>query len=492
MKYTRTVFASACGIVLLCLPAAAQQTRPASEFAAVLLNGQKVGYSEHLRLEADAQVTITETMDITLSRAQTRLRIQITQKTTETADGKPLGFRTVIDMGLMAQQSEGQIQGDKLKLKTTTAGNTQEREADWPKGALLPHGLQLLAKAKGLKKGTTYTEHVYDTAMLQANEVDVVVQGRQKVDLLGRVLELTRVDSVMKSASGEMSQAAYVDDEYNALKQVTPMMGMKLEIVSCSEKFARSQNADVDFFSKQFVHCPASLAELKAGQAVTYVLAPREGADLSVMAGDNQSVRKLPGGKLEVTVRLARAPAGARFPYQGTEEDLRAATRPARYLECDRKEVIDLAKKAIKGAEDAGEAAHKIEAFVRKYVSKKNLSVGYASAAEVVKGREGDCSEHAVLVAAMCRAVGIPAEVVMGVAYVERFAGSQDIFVPHAWAQANVAGKWIFLDAALPRMDAGRIALTSGNGDLDAFFDLVNTLGCFKIESAKIVAEEKR
>ncbi|MCX5685626.1 MAG: hypothetical protein NT049_18365, partial [Planctomycetota bacterium] len=77
MKYTRAVLASACWIVLLSLPAAGQQTRPASEFSAVLLNGQKVGYSEHLCLEANGQVAITETMDITLSRAQTRLRIKI-------------------------------------------------------------------------------------------------------------------------------------------------------------------------------------------------------------------------------------------------------------------------------------------------------------------------------------------------------------------------------------------------------------------------------
>ena len=46
MKYARTVFAFACWTLLLSLPASAQQTRPAAEYAAVLLNGQKVGYSD--------------------------------------------------------------------------------------------------------------------------------------------------------------------------------------------------------------------------------------------------------------------------------------------------------------------------------------------------------------------------------------------------------------------------------------------------------------
>jgi transglutaminase-like putative cysteine protease len=124
---------------------------------------------------------------------------------------------------------------------------------------------------------------------------------------------------------------------------------------------------------------------------------------------------------------------------------------------------------------------------VANYIDNKSLSVGYASAAEVAVSRQGDCSEFAVLTAAMCRAVGIPAQVVVGVAYVEAFSGLQDGFGPHAWAQAYVGGKWVGLDSAfkssgLGGYDAGHIALAIGNGDPADFFALVNTIGQFKIE----------
>lgn len=496
MKIQRALFV----LILLAAGPALAQSKPAAprtetDFYAVLMNGQKIGFSEHSQTQADGKVTSRETMLFEINRASTSMRIRYEQSTVETADGKPLGFSSVMDMGMpmFAQKSEGKIEGGKLKLKITSAGTAQQREMDWPEGALLTHGLEQLARAKGLKEGTAYTAKAFDLSLLQAVDVDVKVEGSQKVDLLGRVVMLRRVVNTMKSPMGEVSIASYVDGEGAMQKMVLPMMGIKLEIVACSEAFARSKNAVVDFFDSQLVRCPTSLEDLKAGQAVRYVLQPKEGAKVSVPDTDNQSVRKLDGGRLELTVRLASAKGGA-VPYAGGAQRLTAATQPARFLESDRKEVADLARQAVGDAKDAAQAARRIEAFVRKHVNKKNLSVGYASAAEVAVAREGDCTEHAVLTAALCRSVGVPAEVVMGLAYVPSFAGREHVFVPHAWAQAYVGaaadgtgGKWIYLDAALPHLNAARIAAASGDGDLDAFFDLVNTLGCFTIAEAKIV-----
>ena len=473
-------------------PAAPQADKT---FYAVLMNAQKIGYSEHSQAQADGKVTSRETMLFEINRGSTSMRIRYEQATVETADGKPLSFSSVMDMGvpMFAQKSEGRIENGKLKLTTTSAGATQQREMDWPEGALLAYGLERLAQAKGLKEGTTYTATAFDLSLLQATDVEVKVEGLEKVDLLGRVVMLRRVVNTMKTPMGQVSIASYVDRAGVMQKMILPMMGIKLEIIACSEVFARSKNAVVDFFDSQLVQCPLSLKGLEAGRAVRYVLQPKQDAKISVPAGDNQSSRKLDDGRLEVTVRLAGAKGGA-LPYAGDDQRLRAATQPARFLESDRKEVADLAREATRDATNAAQAARRIEAFVRKHVNKKNLSVGYASAAEVAVAREGDCTEHAVLLAAMCRSAGVPAEVVMGLAYVPSFAGRENVFVPHAWAQAYVGaaadgtgGKWIYLDAALPHMNAARIALASGDGDLDAFFDLVNTLGCFTIAEAKIV-----
>ena len=135
------------------------------------------------------------------------------------------------------------------------------------------------------------------------------------------------------------------------------------------------------------------------------------------------------------------------------------------------------------GGDRPGEAARRIRNFVRKYITKKNFSVGYATAAEVAVSREGDCSEHAVLAAAMCRAAGIPAQVVFGPTYVGEFASHKHTFGPHAWFRVYVGGKWVQMDAALPGgWDPGHIALAAGDGDTDDFFQLVGVMGFFRIE----------
>jgi hypothetical protein len=69
-----------------------------------------------------------------------------------------------------------------------------------------------------------------------------------------------------------------------------------------------------------------------------------------------------------------------------------------------------------------------------------NYDVGFATAREILKNREGDCSEHTVIAVALCRAVGIPARAAVGIMY----AGG--LFAYHMWPEVYV-GRWVDLDA---------------------------------------------
>ena len=132
------------------------------------------------------------------------------------------------------------------------------------------------------------------------------------------------------------------------------------------------------------------------------------------------------------------------------------------WLQSDAPPIVKLAADAVGDAKTPREQMQRLETFVRGYITNKNLSVGYASALEVAKNPEGDCTEHAVLLAALGRARGIATRVVDGLAYVDSYAGNRYVFVPHAWAQAYVDGHWQSFDAALPGFDAGHIALSVG------------------------------
>ena len=268
-------------------------------------------------------------------------------------------------------------------------------------------------------------------------------------------------------------------------------MGMTIEQVACTKEFALGENDVLEVVEKKFLASPEPLNEVGSAKSIAYQLSPtEETADFRIPSNDNQKVQLLGDGQVMVTVEPVDAPTEVSFPYKGNDPAILEATLPTRFLQSNDAQIIKLARRAVGNTKDAAEAARKIEAFVAGYIDNRSLSVGYASAAEVAGSRQGDCTEFAVLTAALCRAVGIPAQVVAGIAYVDDFAGLRG-FGGHAWTQAYIGDKWIGLDAAFKGSgrggyDAGHIALASGNGEPIDFFNLATTLGRFKIEKVTV------
>ena len=360
----------------------------------------------------------------------------------------------------------------------------------------MAEGLRLLTLQHGLKAGTEYTASLFSPGVMQAVNAKVVIGTKKEIDLLGRVLKLTEVvTTISMTDAGGIATTSYVDDEMRALKSIVPIAGMQVEMVDCPKEFALGKNDVLEMIDRMFVKSPQSIEDMSSISSISYTLNPGK-ADLLVPTTDSQTAKRLPDGKVALVIKPATATGGT-FPYKGSDPKLLEAIKPTRFLQSDSKDIVELARRAAGDAKDAADAARRIESFVARYITNKSLSVGYATAAEVLESRQGDCSEFAVLTAALCRAVGIPAQVVVGVAYVKEFGGFEG-FGGHAWAQAYVGadergqgGKWIGLDAAFRSSgrggyDAGHIALAVGNGEPGDFFNMATSLGQFKIEKVDV------
>jgi len=466
-----------------------------SEYLAVFMEGKKVGYAIQTRRQTGGKVTTSEDVSITMSRAGVPITVKMTETSIETPDGKPLGFETRQLLGAMEMKVAGTVEPNGLVVMTTSAMGTEQKSTlQWPSGAVMAEGLRLLEREKGLKEGVQYSVKVFSAGIMQALDAQIRVGAKQDVNLLGRVVNLTEVTTTMNMpGAGEIVSTGYVDDDLRMQKNLVPVAGMQIEMVACAKEFALGQNDVFEVINRLFLASPAPLDNPDAASAITYTLSPTDGADFNIPSTDNQQVEKLQDGKVVVTVKPVSSPVGGTFPYQGKDPTILDALKPNRFLQSDDKQVIKLAQGAVGGTKDAGEAAKRIEAFVGEYIENKDLSVGYASAAEVAASKQGDCSEHAVLTAAMCRAVGIPARIVTGVAYVDDWSGLQG-FGGHAWVQAFIGrntGKWVGLDAAFKGTGRGgygpgHIALAVGNGEPGDFFNLATTLGKFKIDKAEV------
>jgi len=449
-------------------------------YSAMLISGKKVGHVVEDRRVDGANVTTTVETVMTIGRVGVGMTVKMVEKHIETVDGKAISFEMVQNVGGMPTIISGKVVGDKMEVKKNIAGTSHKMTVDFPEDSFLSEGLRLLSVRKGLTEGTTYKANVFVSIMADAVETDVVVGPKKSVDLFGRVVELTEVKTTML---GEVT-TSYVNSEFESLKSITPMMGMELVVIACDKQFALSQDDLVDFLDKTIVKSPSALASGDNGVQgkIVYNLKPTGSNELTVLSSDNQKVNRKKDGTVLVTVDPVKMPDKVKFPYKGKDKEILKMLEPAAYLQSDEKVIIDLAKQAVKGTKDAGEAARNIEAFVGNYISEKNFSVGYASALDVAKSKQGDCTEHAVLTAAMCRSVGIPARIVSGVVYASKFAGKTSVFGGHAWTEVYVGGKWVGLDATRP-YGSGHIALSAGSGDPEDFFSMISTIGCFTIET---------
>ena len=109
---------------------------------------------------------------------------------------------------------------------------------------------------------------------------------------------------------------------------------------------------------------------------------------------------------------------------------------------------------------------------------------GHFSALETLERRSGDCTESAVLLAALGRAAGIPTRVANGLAYSRaRYHGVSNVFMPHSWTLAWVEGRWRSFDLALDTFDSSHIALTIGDGDARSVSAASQLAGLLRWES---------
>lgn len=77
-----------------------------------------------------------------------------------------------------------------------------------------------------------------------------------------------------------------------------------------------------------------------------------------------------------------------------------------------------------------------------RFKFKPGYDVAFATADEVARTLEGDCSEMGVLACAMCRSLGIPARTVFGLVYDSNNPG----FGGHLWTEVYVDGAWEVFD----------------------------------------------
>lgn len=456
---------------MLLLGAVACSAAAGERWYSVHLDGRRVGHLHTERQEQDGRVLTRQSMQLRVERNGEPLLLQHEERHEETLAARPLGFERSMDVGGEQVRVDGRREADgRLAVELRQQGGSERRVLDWPDGALLAEG-QRMAQRAALERGPgEYRLTAFDAGRLAATEVELRVRGPEEVAVHDRTETLTALVQGSPLGDGSRELETWVDGEGNVRRMRMLLLGLELLLMECDRACATAAPQPADVLAALLVQAPRALRRRELAGALRYRLRVPPGVDVSALSavpGQQVEPGTVPGSLL---LRVDRKGTRAAAP-----DDTALASTP--WLQSDHPEIRALARRAGRRMLSDSMRMRRLEELVRRHITTKSLRIGYASALDTARQREGDCTEHALLLAALARASGIPARVATGLAYAPVFGEHREVFVPHAWVIAWVGGEWRGYDAALPGFDSGHIALSVGDGDPLRFYRGIDLLG---------------
>ncbi len=147
------------------------------------------------------------------------------------------------------------------------------------------------------------------------------------------------------------------------------------------------------------------------------------------------------------------------FPPVIDNEQLKKYLTADSRIESNDPLLVEKAVEITEGSTDSWDAAKKLSSWVAENIH--YAIPGGGTARKTFDIRAGECGAHSFLLAAFCRAVGIPARVVWGGMYVPNYGGG---FGQHGWNEIYMGNAgWIPVDATANEndfVDAGHIRIS--------------------------------
>jgi len=159
--------------------------------------------------------------------------------------------------------------------------------------------------------------------------------------------------------------------------------------------------------------------------------------------GGRQEIKNIAGKTVDLYVRASRGPVPMADKKIGAE-----FTQSSYFINSDDAEVKAHARRAVRTETDPWQKALRIEKWVHDHMHSTN-DEALATADHVARTLQGDCTEYAMLTAAMCRAEGVPSRTAIGLIYADAAEGPAMAF--HMWTEVWVQGQWLPMDATLGR-----------------------------------------
>ncbi len=425
----------------------------ATWYSLVTDSGDVIGYAfqgivQHPegREIVEAQEVIVGERDVSPTRIFRRVVIR------ENRAGRPVSIEALSQVGDSTTRKNARIAGDKAVIDVETEAERKVVTIPLPVDVRFDTGEALL------KTWDPATPLTFENFNIEAMAVDRVaieaIVAPEPVD--GSIQAIRRT-----YAGDELVGVARLtlNRERRAIETRQPMMGADMAIKLSDRATALQPHPAYHLLPRTMTKSPFVIPESAKTGHIRYRFSFRDWIVFAIPQTAEQRV----AAEGDVASVDICADCGPGLPIDAAY--LADATKSTAWLQSDDPKLKRIAAPVARL--DASDT-RKMEILLRiasPYLGRLDFN-GHFSALETLKRHRGDCTEAAVLLAALGRAAGIPTRVADGLVYSrERYHGVSNAFMPHSWTLAFVDGKWRSFDLALDTFDATHIALTIGDGD---------------------------
>lgn len=317
---------------------------------------------------------------------------------------------------------------------------------------------------KKLKPNKDYTFHIFEPLLNKILSATMTVLGKEELKIGKSTYLCTKARVVMANNISFY----WIDTCGREIKEETPPQMLAIRETPQEALSQEKSEETIDIISYFSIRADTVIP---APQGLEYLKVQLEGiepSEFDLLIADQKVISENP---VILEIRFPKLEEKT-IPLPINKE--RQFLKPSIYIQSDDKDIISKAKEIKGDKEDAQAVAKKILFWVYENL-KKLPTASIPSAVDVLKTKAGDCNEHSILFAALCRAVGIPAKICVGVVY---FQGS---FYYHAWNLIYL-DRWLACDPTFGEFPANPTHIVLKVGEIEEQAKVLNAVGKIKIK----------
>jgi transglutaminase-like putative cysteine protease len=426
-----------------------------TEWYQVRILGEAAGYAcaqtELVPTPQGPRLRITEDVKVLISLAGQQLEASKSQVTRYDELLRLVELELVKNELGRTTELVARLDGRELQISKTAAGTTEQRTETVSDDFASDLIISLRAARGQLKVGDEFNFEAYEP------DLDILDRRRVQVERQEKLADGTPV-LVIRARSEKLGVEAvtWLDEQGGMQRQTMPGL-MELTLERVTEEEALAEVTPLEIVSKIPVQgrlpSPRGLREVrlrikrKVGSALDLIpVTPRQRVD-----AENDDVL--------ITV-TAEEPGTKGTTFAVGDDATGEFLEPTSIAQSDDPRLVERARSIVGDETDAWQAATRLLRWVHDNMKKVSSEPRPITALECLESMSGDCTEHAILLAALARAAGLRSKLCTGLAYVGGGFGY------HAWNEIYV-GRWVEMDPAWGQVavDASHLQLFSGSLD---------------------------